>query len=586
MYILGISCYYHDSSAALLKDGIIVAAAQEERFTRKKHDTSFPINAIRYCLKSQNITISDIKYIGFYEKPLLKFERVLSQHLEMFPKSFKTFLSSVPSWINEKLRVIRAIRKKIKYNGDVLFIEHHLAHAASSFLVSPFKEAAILTVDGVGEWTTTAYGAGKDNNIELIKEIKFPSSIGLLYSTITAYLGFSVNNSEYKVMGLSPYGNMDKNTNEYYKRLKQVIDIKEDGSFRFDMGYFVFHYANKMPSRKLCKLLDGPIRNPESEVTQRHKDVAAALQMITEDVLTKSLNHIYKVIKCDNIVLAGGVALNSVYNGKILRNTGFKKIWIQPDPGDGGTSMGAASYIYHAILNNKRNYIFRNAYLGPEFSKEEIKSFLDKNKIKYSEFKDENDLVKTTAKLIYDNNVVGWFHLGMEWGPRALGARSILSNPCSPEMQDILNQKVKHREKFRPFAPVVCEDDALKYFECDVPVPEPTDFMLMVYPIKKEWHKKIPAVTHVDGSGRLQTIRRDQNHLYYDLIKEFGRLSGTPILINTSFNIRGEPIVCTPYDAYKCMMGTGIDYLVIDEFLIKREDNQQDIWDSEKYAKD
>ena len=585
MYILGISCYYHDSSAALLKNGIVVAAAQEERFTRKKHDTSFPINAIKYCIKSQNITIDDIKYIGFYEKPLLKFERVLYQHLEMFPRSFKTFLSSTPSWINEKLRVIKPIKKKLKYKGDVLFIDHHLAHA-SSFLASPFNEAAILTIDGVGEWTTTTYGYGKGNDIELIKEIKFPHSIGLLYSTITAYLGFSVNNSEYKVMGLSPYGNMDKNTNEYYKKLKQVIDIKEDGSFRFDMSYFVFHYADRMPSKKLCKLLDGPVRKPETEVTQRHKDIAAALQLITEEALIKILNHVYTTTKCSNIVFGGGVALNSVFNGKILRNTPFKNIWAQPDPGDGGTSIGAASYIYHALLENKRVYVLRNAYLGPKFSAQEIKSFLNRNGIKYSEFDSDKDIIKNTAKLIYNNYVVGWFQLGMEWGPRALGARSILSNPCNPKMQEILNLKVKHREKFRPFAPVVCEDDALKYFECDIPIPEPTGFMLMVYPIKKEFHNKIPAVTHVDGSGRLQTIRRTQNYLYYDLIKEFGKLSGIPILINTSFNIRGEPIVCTPYDAYKCMMGTGIDYLIIDKFLIKREENKKDIWDSEKYAKD
>jgi len=585
-FILGISCYYHDSSAALLKDGIIVAAAQEERFTRKKHDTSFPINAIKYCLKSQSISINSIEYIGFYEKPFLKFERVLSQHLEMFPKSFKTFISSMPSWINEKLRVTKTTKKRLKYGGDVLFVEHHLAHAASTFLVSPFKEAAIFTTDGVGEWTTTTYGYGKDNDIELMKEIKFPHSVGLLYSTITAYLGFSVNNAEYKVMGLSPYGNMDKNTNLYYKKLKQVVDIKEDGSFRFNMDYFIFHYADRMPSKRLCRLLDGPIRKPESELTQRHKDIAAALQLITEEILTKILNHIHKEIKCDNVVLAGGVALNSVYNGKILRNTPFKNIWIHPDAGDGGTSIGVASYIYHTILGNKRKYILRDAYLGPKFSTQEIKLFLDKKKIKYSEFKNEKDLIKNTAKLIYDNYVIGWFQLGMEWGPRALGARSILSNPCNPEMKEILNQKVKHREKFRPFAPAVCEDDALRYFECDVPVPEPTDFMLMVYPIKKEWQKKIPAVTHVDGSGRLQTIRRYQNSLYYDLIKEFGKLSGIPIIINTSFNIRGEPIVCTPYDAYKCMMGTGIDSLVMDKFLIKREDNPQDMWDSEKYAKD
>jgi len=585
MYILGISCYYHDASAALLKNGIIVAAAQEERFTRKKHDTSFPINAIDYCLKNQKISIKNIDYIGFYEKPFLKFERVLSQHLEMFPLSFKTFLSSMPSWINEKLRVTKNIKKKLNYKKSIFFVEHHMGHAGT-FLVSPFNKAAILTLDGVGEWTTTAYGMGEKNDIHLMKEIKFPDSIGLLYSTITAYLGFKVNNSEYKVMGLSPYGNMNRQKNNYYKKLRKVVDIKEDGSFKFNMNYFIYHYADKMPSKKLCKLLDGPVRKPEEEITKRHKDIAAALQMITEDIITKILNYVHKITKNDNLVICGGVALNSVYNGKIIKNTPFKKVWSQPDPGDGGTSIGVASYVYNTILGKKRNFILNNAYLGPSYSKKEIKEYLDKRKIKYYEFKSEKELIKKTAKLIYEDNVIGWFQGRMEWGPRALGSRSILSNPCNKNMQEILNLKVKHREKFRPFAPVVCEDDALKYFECDIPIPEPTDFMLMVYPIRKKWHKKIPAVTHVDGSGRLQTIKKNQNHLYYNLIKEFGKLSGIPILINTSFNIRGEPIVCTYHDAYKCMMGTGIDYLIIDKFLIKREENSRDMWDSEKLAKD
>ncbi len=586
MHILGISCYYHDSSAALLKDGVIVAAAEEERFTRKKHDNSFPINAVNYCLKSQNITIKDISHVGFYEKPFMKFERLLSQHLECFPFSLKTFLSSTPSWFTEKLRVVKTIRKKLKYNGDIMFIDHHLAHAASSFLVSPFKRAAIVTVDGVGEWTTTTYGTGNENNINLMKEIRFPSSIGLLYSTITAYLGFSVNNSEYKVMGLAPYGNMNPGTNEHYHKLRKVIDIKEDGSYRFDMSYFKYHYADRMPSGKLCRLLGGPVRKPESELTQRHKDIAAAAQLITEEIMTKILNFVQKETKLDDIVIAGGVALNSVYNGKILRKTNFKRIWIQPNATDGGTSIGVVSYIYNSILNHKRNYSMTDAYLGPGFSNYEIKKFLDENKIKYVEFRNDKDLADSTAELIFNNNVVGWFQGRMEWGPRALGARSILSNPCNPKMQEILNLKVKHREKFRPFAPVVCEDDALRYFDCDNPIPEPTDYMLMVYPIRKEYHQKIPAVTHVDGSGRLQTIRRSQNPLYYDLIKEFGKLSGIPILINTSFNIRGEPIVCTPYDAYKCMMGTGIDCLMMGRFLIRREDNSRDEWDSEKTAKD
>mgnify|MGYP001574766054 FL=1 len=585
MYILGISCYYHDSSAALLKDGKIVAAAQEERFTRKKHDISFPINAIKFCLEAENITIKDINFIGFYEKPFLKFERLLYQHLETFPFSYKTFLSSMPSWFNEKLRVIKKIKKELKYKKDVLFIEHHLAHAAA-FLLSPFKKAAILTIDGVGEWTTTAYGIGEENNITLLKEIKFPSSLGLLYSTITAYLGMKVNNSEYKVMGLAPFGNMNQSSNPYYQKLKKVVDIKDDGSYRLNMTYFKFHYSNRMPSKKLCELLDGPTKKPNSEITQRHKDIAAALQLITEEVIIKILNYIYKKTNLENLIISGGVALNSVANGKILKKTPFKSLWSQPDPGDGGTSIGVASYIHYSILNNKRNFELKTAYLGPEFSNEEIKKFLNKNKIKYLEFASNEELTKKTAQLIFNNNVVGWFQGKMECGPRALGSRSILSNACNPKMQEILNLKVKHREKFRPFAPVVCEDNALTYFETDYPIPLLTDFMLMVYPIKEQWHEKIPAVTHVDGSGRLQTIRRNQNSLYYDLIKEFGKLSGIPILINTSFNIRGEPIVCTPYDAYKCMMGTEIDFLVMGNLLIKRTDNPQDIWNSEKYAKD
>ena len=586
MYILGISCYYHDSSAALLKDGVIIAAAEEERFTRKKHDNSFPLNAINFCLKHANITIKDVAYVGFYEKPFLKFERLMAQHLEMFPKSMKTFISSTPAWINEKLRVPKTIKKRLGYKGDILFIEHHLAHAASTFLVSPFEKAAVVTVDGVGEWTTTTYGVGNKNEIHLMQEIRFPHSLGLLYSTITAYLGFSVNNSEYKVMGLSPYGMMDRTKNEMYKKLLHVIDIKEDGSYRLDLDYFVFHYKDRMPSQKLCQLLGGSVRHQKEEVTQRHKDIAAAVQLILEDIMTKILTHAHHVTKCDNIVISGGCGLNSVYNGKILRNTPFKHIWMQPNATDGGTSIGVASYIYHTILGHNRNYVQKDAYLGPGFKTKEIKDFLDKNKIKYTTFKDEQELVKVTARLIHSNHVIGWFQGRMEWGPRALGARSILSNPCNPKMQDILNLKVKHREKFRPFAPVVCEDDALKYFDCDQPIPEPTDYMLMVYPIRKEYQPKIPAVTHVDGSGRLQTIRRHQNALYYDTIKEFGKFTGIPILINTSFNIRGEPIVCTPFDAYKCMMGTGIDYLIMDKFLIKHEDNPQHIWDSEQYATD
>lgn len=586
MYILGISCFYHDSSAALIKDGMVVAAAQEERFSRKKHDTSFPVQSINFCLESQNITIDQIDFVGFYEKPFLKLERIIHQHLEMFPKSLKTFIGSMPAWFTEKLRVVSVIRKKLKYKGKIIFIEHHLAHAASSYLISPFKEAAIVTCDGVGEWTTTSIGKGDGVKLDLLKEIRFPHSLGLLYSTITAYLGFSVNNSEYKVMGLSPYGEMSPEKNEYYKKLLKVIDIKKDGSYKLNLDYFSFPYSNRMPSKKLCELLGGPIKKPNEDIDKRYQDIAAALQLITEEVLTKILNYAQDLTGSGNLVMAGGVALNSVFNGKIIKRTKFKSFWIQPDPGDGGTSIGVAFYIYNSILGNGRVETFKSPYLGPSFSNEEIKSFLKSNGIKHREFKSDNDLVEKTADLIFENKVVGWFQLGMEWGPRALGARSILSNPTNPDMVDILNTKVKHREKFRPFAPAVCWEDANKYFEIDNLMSESANYMLLVYPIKKEWRDKIPAVTHIDGSGRLQTIRRNQNKLYYDLIKRFGKLSGIPILINTSFNIRGEPIVCNYFDAYKCMMGTGIDYLVMGKYLITREDNPQHMWDSEKYAID
>lgn len=580
MYILGISCYYHDSSACLLKDGKVTAAAQEERFTRIKHDISFPINAIKWCLDNAKITIRDIDYIAFYEKPMLKFERLLFQHLEMFPRSFWTFYKAMPSWFKEKLRVQTTIRKRLKYGGDIIFIRHHLAHAASSFLCSQFKEAAILTVDGVGEWETTTLGYGKGNEIIINKVIDFPHSIGLLYSAVTAHLGFRVNDAEYKVMGLAPYGNP-----VYYDKFKRVMDIKEDGSYCLDMSYFTYHYKMRMPSRKFIKEF-GPTRKPGTQITQHHKDIAASLQKITEEAVFKMANYLYSMTKCPNLCIAGGVALNSVANGKILSNSPFKDIYIQPAAGDAGTSIGAALYLYNTLLNKKRDYVLKSANLGPEFSRENIKFFLDSNGIKYSAFKSDEELIKRVARMIYDNNIIGWFQGRMEWGPRALGSRSILSNACNPKMKDILNLKVKHREQFRPFAPVVPAEDADEYFECDKPIPLPTDFMLMVYPIKKEKRNLIPAVTHVDGSGRLQTIRKEQNYQYWKLIKEFGKLSSIPILINTSFNIRGEPIVCTPYDAYKCMMGTGIDYLVIDKFLIKRQDNQRDIWDSESQAKD
>ncbi len=600
MYILGIACHYHDSSAALIKDGKIVAAVEEERFTRKKHDNSFPINSIVFCINSQKIDIDDIEAICYYEKPFKKFRRILLQQVQRIP-SFKIFKETFSDWMGDdshlvwlrykdllpgKIYIKATIRKVLNYKNNIYFCNHHQSHAASSFFTSPFKKAAILTVDGVGEWSSTTYGYGEDNKIHLLKDIKYPHSIGLLYSTITAYLGFSVNNSEYKVMGLSSYGDMNKKTNQFYSQLRKVIDVKKDGSFRLDMSYFDYLHKERMPSNKLCSILEGPISPKGCRITQRHKDIAAAVQLITEEVLLKLLNHVFDVTKCINLCVAGGVALNSVFNGKILKNTPFKDIFIQPAAGDGGGSIGAAYFCYNHILKNKKREVQKTAFWGPEFSDKLIKFYLDLNDITYREFTSKEKLVQTTAKLIHQNNVIGWFQGRMECGPRALGSRSILANPTNPEMREILNLKVKHREEFRPFAPAVCEDDALKYFDCDKPIPLPTDFMLMVYPIREEWHKKIPAVTHVDGSGRLQTIRRGQNPLYFDLIKEFGELSGIPILINTSFNIRGEPIVCTPDDAYKCMMGTEIDYLIMGNFLIKRLYNPKDVWNSDCLDKD
>lgn len=585
-YVLGISCYYHDASATLLKDGAVVAAVEEERFTRRKHDFSFPINAITYCFEAGGIGASDLAAVAFYEKPLLKFERILYQHLEYFPWSYKTWLSAIPSWLTEKLRVPRTIRHRLGWRGPIFFIEHHLAHAASAFLVSPFNEAAIVTIDGVGEWTCAAIGRGKEHQLELIKEIRFPHSLGLLYSTITAYLGFTVNNSEYKVMGLAAWGDMDRTTNPYYPKLKRVIDLKEDGSFRLDMGYFAFGYADHMPSAKLCSLLDGPITPRGGEISLRHKHIAAAVQLICEDVMFAMLREAQRLTKSSAVALAGGVALNSVANGKILQHTPFKQIWVQPNASDGGTSMGAASYVYHQLLGQPRAFELTSAYLGPEFASTKIKSWLNAKQITYQEIADEEELLNTTAKLIAQGSVVGWFQGRMEWGPRALGARSILADPRNPNARDILNEKVKHRERFRPFAPAVCAEDALTFFECDQPLPKPCDFMLMVYPVRRLWRKKIPAVTHVDGSGRLQTVHRADNSRYYDLIKAFGRETGIPMIINTSFNIRGEPIVCTPAQAYRCMMGTGIDTLVIDRFIVHRQENLQDSWDSESLAND
>ena len=570
IYILGLSCFYHDSSACLIKNGKVIAAAAEERFTRKKHDISFPYNAAMWCLKYADISLDDVNYVAFYEKPILKFERVLNQHLEMFPKSFWTFFKSMPSWLNQKLRITKIIKKKLKYKGDIFFIKHHMCHAAAAYLLSNFNEAAILTIDGVGESITTALGYADGSDIRLRKKIEFPHSLGLLYSAVTAHLGFKVNNSEYKVMGLSCYGNQDRSTNQFYKIFKNdVVSIKEDGSYRLNMDYFTYHYKDSMVSRKFIDKF-GKVRKRKEHIKQKHVDIAAALQMITEDIILALLKHLYDETGCKNLCLGGGVALNSVANGKILKNTQFENIYIQPAAGDCGTSMGAAFYAYNTILKNKRTFVLEKSYLGPEYSTDDIKMFLDQNKIRYSILGSDKQLMKKTAMLLSKGNIIAWFQGRMEWGPRALGHRSILADPRDQKLKEKLNL-LKGREAFRPFAPIICKDTASAYFDMDNPIQKPTDFMLMVYPIKTEKIKLIPGVAHIDGSGRLQTLSQEHNPRLYGLIKEFGKITSLPLLINTSFNVAGEPIVCTPEDAYKSFLNLKIDYLILDNFLISKK---------------
>ncbi|MDH4222406.1 MAG: carbamoyltransferase [candidate division Zixibacteria bacterium] len=560
MYILGISAFYHDSAAALLKDGRIIAAAQEERFTRIKHDSGFPINAINYCLSSGNISAKEVDYIGFYEKPFIKFERILFSHLATFPKSFISFLIATPMWLKEKLWIPSLIRKQLSYQGEVLLIEHHLSHAGSSFLVSPFKEAAILTIDGVGEWSTGVCGIGKDNQIELYHEMRFPHSLGLLYSAFTYYLGFKVNSAEYKVMGLAPYGKPI-----YYDLImRELVDLKEDGSFKLNMRYFSYDHGLKMTNNRLDKLFGSPRRVPESEITKLHKDIASSLQKVTEEIVLRMANNLYEETGLKKLCLAGGVALNCLANSRILKETPFKEVFIQPGSSDAGGAVGVAAYIHYTILNNKRNFVWEDAYLGPGYSNEEIKGFLNREGLNYREYKVE-ELLKLAAKLLSEQNIIGWFQGRMEFGPRALGNRSILADPRNADNKDRVNQKVKYRESFRPFAPSVIQEKAAEFFEIDRDSP----FMLLTFKVK---NNRIPAVTHVDFSARLQTVRREDNLLFYGLLKEFGNLTGCPVLLNTSFNLRGEPIVCTPREAYLSFMRSGIDYLIMGNFVLDKKE--------------
>ncbi len=559
--VLGISAYYHDSAAALVSDGKVIGAAQEERFTRKKHDFGFPHHAIDYCLREGGIRLEDLDYIGFYDKPLLKFERILATYIATFPRSFPSFLKAIPLWLHEKLWIPQTIREKLDFKKDILFIEHHLSHAASTFLVSPFEEAAILTLDGVGEWTTAAYGIGRGNKIELLKEIRFPHSLGLLYNAFTYYLGFKVNNDEYKVMGLGPYGEP-----VYYDTImKNLIDVKEDGSFAMNMKYFAYDYGLRMTNGNFDRLFGAPRRKPESELTKMHKDLAASIQKVTEEIVLRMANHLYKETGMKNLCMAGGVALNCVANGRILRETPFQDIFIQPAAGDAGASIGVASYIYHSLLENKRTDPLKAAYLGPAHSADELRDYLVSNDIEFEELRREEAL-KKTARLLKEKKVIGWFHGKMEFGPRALGSRSILADPTNPDAKYVVNSKIKFREEFRPFAPTILADKVDEFFELDKPSP----FMLLVAQVRKD-KRFIPAVTHINGSARVQTIKREDHPAYYDLIDEFYKLSGCPLVLNTSFNLRGEPIVCTPHDAYLCFMRSGIDYLVMDNFILDKK---------------
>lgn len=590
MYILGISAFYHDSAAALIKDGSIVAAAQEERFSRKKHDHRFPKNAINYCLNEAKITINEVDSVTFYDKPILKFERLLETYLSYAPIGIKSFIKAMPLWIKEKLWMKELIKSDLGYKGKVIFPEHHESHAASAFYPSPFQEAAFLTIDGVGEWTTTSYGIGKGNELKIIADIKFPHSLGLLYSAFTYYTGFKVNSGEYKVMGLAPYGEP-----KYVDLiLNELIDLKEDGSFKMNMKYFDFAAGLTMTNENFNKLFGGKPRKPESSLTQRDMDFARSVQDVTEIIMLKMAKHIKKETNQKYLCLAGGVALNCVANGKILREGIFDDIWIQPAAGDAGGALGAALFTWYQYLGNQRvvdnNDSMKGAYLGPEYDNTSIQKFLDKNKIKY-EFLEDDKLIEKMGNILSEEKIIGVLHGRMEFGPRALGNRSIIGDARSKKMQSTMNLKIKFRESFRPFAPSVLEEKVSDYFELDRPSP----YMLLVADVKKERQLKmsaeeeklfgidklnvlrsdIPAITHIDYSARVQSVNKDTNPFYHRVISEFDKKYGCGVIVNTSFNVRGEPIVCKPEDAFMCFMRTDMDYLVLGNYLLNKTDQKE-----------
>ena len=599
MNILGISAYYHDSAACLLKNGEIIAAAQEERFTRKKHDSNFPTHAINYCLKEAQIVASEIDNVVFYEKPFVKFERLLETYLAFAPRGFLSFIKAMPLWVKYKLfqksLIIKELQNtlspKVNWKDRLLFSEHHLSHAASAFYPSPFKRAAVLTLDGVGEWTTTSLAVGKDRDLTVIKEIHFPHSLGLLYSAFTYYTGFKVNSGEYKVMGLAPYGKP-----KYTKLIKEkLITIASDGSFKMDMSYFNFATGLTMTNNKFNKLFGGPPRLPETKLTQRDMDLAASIQKVTEDIILRIAKNIAKETGERNLCLAGGVALNCVANGILLREKIFENIWIQPAAGDAGGALGAALTVWHMNQNGERNLkknpdSMKGSYLGPEFSDSEIKNQLKSCGAVFKKFK-KDDLIDSVVSALVKKKAVGWMQGRMEFGPRALGARSIIADPRHSEMQRQLNLKVKYRESFRPFAPSVLSEHVSEWFELD----ENSPYMLIVAGVKKQKLRKmttreenlfgieklnikrssIPAITHVDYSARIQTVHKNLNPFFHALISGFKEKTGCPLIINTSFNIRGEPIVCSPKDAFKCFMGTNLDLLAIGTYLLFKEDQHE-----------
>ncbi len=561
-HVLGISCFYHDSAAALLRDGQIVAACQEERLSRKKHDAGFPAHAVRYVLKEAGIGPEQLDAVGFYDKPLLKFERMLSTYIATFPRSFGSFRKAMPVWVKEKLWVPSLIRKELKpYAGPIFFAEHHMSHAASCFLVSPFEEAAILTVDGVGEWATASFGVGKGSDITLFKEIRFPHSLGLLYSAFTYYLGFKVNSAEYKVMGLAPYGKPV----HFDRIMSEMIQLNDDGSFKLNMKYFSYDYGLTMTNGAFDEFFGGPPRKAETWMNEREFDIAASVQKVCEEVVLRMTRYIHKETGLANLCMAGGVALNCVANGRVIRETPFKNLFVQPAAGDAGGAVGVAHYIHNTLDKQPRGKAWTHAYYGPGYTEAEIREYLEAKRVPFEALA-EKELLAKTARLIADGNVVGWFQGRMEFGPRALGGRSILADPRDPKMRDTLNMKIKFREGFRPFAPSVLADRASQWFDIDCDSP----YMLLVAQVR-EGKRTIPSVTHVDNSARLQTVTRAESPLYYGLIEEFEKITGVPIVINTSFNVRGEPIVCTPHDAYLCFMRTNMDYLVVGPYLLDKK---------------